>query len=92
MEDAQQEVDRSGGFYRIVVREQIGPHWQHHLDGLTIQTNATGGTLLEGVLPDQAACYGLLTRLRDLGLTLLEVQRVTAPGAPPAASDPGRIS
>ena len=30
-------------------------------------------TLLSGLLPDQAAIYGLLERMRDLNLTLLSV-------------------
>lgn len=92
MEDTGPVMDVSGGFYRIVVREQIAPHWQSHLAGLEIRTSAAGGSILEGLLHDQAACYGLLGRLRDLGLTLLEVQRVKAPDAPgpgpPAAMEP----
>lgn len=96
MEDTGPVIDVSGGFYRIVVREQIAPHWQSHLAGLQIRTSAAGGTILEGLVPDQAACYGLLGRLRDLGLTLLEVQRVTAPHAlgpgPPAAVESPTIA
>ncbi|MFM8320232.1 MAG: hypothetical protein ACKOC5_04880 [Chloroflexota bacterium] len=34
------------------------------------------GTLLRGVLPDQAALFGLLARVRNLNLTLLEVRRI----------------
>jgi hypothetical protein len=38
-----------------------------HLDG--------GVTSLVGPVPDQAALYGLLTRIRDLGVPLISVQR-----------------
>jgi hypothetical protein len=34
------------------------------------------GTLLRGNLPDQAALFGLLGRVRDLNLTLVEVRRI----------------
>jgi hypothetical protein len=34
------------------------------------------GTMLHGVLPDQAALYGLLTRLEALGAQVLEVRRL----------------
>lgn len=31
------------------------------------------GTLLSGIIPDQAALHGLLERIRDLNLTLISV-------------------
>jgi len=34
------------------------------------------GTMVHGVLPDQAALYGLLTRLEALGAQVLEVRRL----------------
>lgn len=33
-----------------------------------------GCTLLEGALPDQAALYGLIGKVRDLGLTLISLE------------------
>ena len=35
-----------------------------------------GGTLLTGYVVDQAALYGVLMKIRDLGLTLISVQRL----------------
>ena len=34
--------------------------------------------MLSGILPDQAAIYGLLERIRDLNVTLLSVTSGTA--------------
>ena len=37
------------------------------------RSDAAGRTTISGPVADQAALHGLLTRIRDLGLTLLEV-------------------
>lgn len=59
--------------YQIRVRGAIAPHWSDWFDGLAIAYDAGGDTLLSGPLADQAALYGVLHRIRDLGLVLLEV-------------------
>ena len=33
-------------------------------------------TIIQGAIRDQAALYGIISRIRDLGLTLLSVNRV----------------
>jgi hypothetical protein len=45
-------------------------------DGLTITQESDGDTRLTGVVADQSALYGLLRKVRDLGLTLLAVNVV----------------
>ena len=45
------------------------------LDALAITHTTTGETLLSGPLADQAALYGVILTIRDLGLPLLEVKR-----------------
>ncbi len=70
--------------YRIEVKEQLDTCWAAWFDGMTIRHTADGSTLLEGPVVDQAALYGLIRKLRDLGLTLIAVQPVAAEqgGAP----------
>jgi hypothetical protein len=40
------------------------------------ETTSLPQTIIQGVIRDQAALYGLISRIRDLGLTLLSVQRL----------------
>lgn len=44
-------------------------------EGLTLTRLEDGTTRLSGSLPDQAALFALLSRIRDLGLPLLSVRR-----------------
>ena len=64
----------------------LDPRWSERLGGLRV--HATGRsypvTELSGPLLDQAALFGVLTTLYDLGLPLLSVDCRAAPG-PPAA-------
>jgi hypothetical protein len=70
--------------YEIRVAEILEPWWSRWLFDMEItplndqdgQSCVGRGTALRGRLPDQAALFGLLSRLRDLNLTLLEVRRV----------------
>jgi hypothetical protein len=62
--------------YRISVHGAIDPHWSEWFDGLAITYDARGDTLLTGPLADQAALYGVLHRIRNLGLVLLAVARL----------------
>ena len=59
----------------IRVKGQIDEHWSDWFNDLTI-THADDETVLNGTVADEAALYGLLARLRDLGLLLLSVNQV----------------
>jgi hypothetical protein len=65
--------------YRIRVRGHLDPEWSGWLPGLTTRHDPDGTTTLTGPIVDQAALYGLLGRLRDLGAALLTVEHI-APG------------
>jgi hypothetical protein len=62
--------------YEIRVEGHLGADWGEWFGGLTVTTDAQGQTVLTGPIRDQAALYGLLVQLRDLGLTLLSLQRI----------------
>jgi hypothetical protein len=57
----------------IRVKGQIDRDWSDWIGGLVITHPAKGETLLTGSVRDQAALYGLLSRLADLGLQLNSV-------------------
>jgi len=48
-------------------------HWSEWFDGLAMMPDEHGNIVIVGPIPDQAALYGLLARVRDLGLPLLSV-------------------
>ena len=57
----------------IRVRGQIDEHWSSWFEDLSIAYTGRGETVLTGQVIDHAALYGILARLRDLGLPLLWV-------------------
>lgn len=60
--------------YQIRVEGHLDLSWQEWFGGLELRHEASGTTLLIGVLPDQAALYGVLLKLSHLGLTLLSLE------------------
>jgi hypothetical protein len=64
--------------YHIRVQGVLDASWSDWFGGLTVRPQANGKTLLSGVVRDQAALHGLLDRIRDLGLPLLSVERLSA--------------
>lgn len=64
--------------YQIRLAGHLGAQWTAWFDGLTITLEESGATLLTGPVVDQAALYGLLKKVRDLGLPLLAVNCVNA--------------
>ncbi|MDQ4077565.1 MAG: hypothetical protein M3220_15130 [Chloroflexota bacterium] len=62
-------------YYQIRIQGALDPRWSAWFDNLTISYDANGDTALSGFVADQAALYGLISRARDLGLTLIAVMR-----------------
>jgi hypothetical protein len=61
---------------QIRVKGHLSDRWVEWFGGLTIENQPNGETVLSGPLPDQSALYGILNRIRDLGLTLVSVNCV----------------
>ena len=66
--------------YQIKVQGRLDERWTHWFDEMSITFgHAEDGstvTVLTGSVVDQAALYGLINRMRDLGLPLISVGRV----------------
>lgn len=62
--------------YRVRIRGHLDPAWSAWFDGLTVTQADDGTTEIAGRLADQAALFGLLAALRNLGATLLLVERL----------------
>ena len=62
--------------YRIRVRGILDTtRWATWFDDFAMTPEANGDTTLSGEVTDQAALHGLINRVRDLGLTLVAVER-----------------
>lgn len=62
--------------YEIRVGGHLSDEWVNWFEGLTITLEDNGNTLLTGRIVDQAELYGVLRRIRDLGLPLISVNRI----------------
>jgi len=60
-------------YYEIKIKGHLDPRWSDWFAGLELTYTEGDGTLLSGLLPDQAALHGLLERIRDLNMTLISV-------------------
>jgi hypothetical protein len=57
----------------IHIKGKIGQQWSGWFTGLTISYTGHDETVLTGIVIDQAALYGIISHLRDLGLQLISV-------------------
>ena len=58
-------------YYHITVQGHLDSIWEDWFDGLTITNESNGQAVLAGPIVDQAALYGVLLKIRDLGLPLI---------------------
>jgi len=66
-----------GGSYEIRVQGHLDGRWAGWFDGLCLNHQSDGSTIIQGAVVDQAALHGLLGKVRDLGLPLIAVIRRT---------------
>lgn len=62
--------------YEIRFRGHLGPQWEDWFDGMKVALEENGETVLTGPVVDQSALHGMLKKVRDLGLTLISVNRL----------------
>ncbi len=60
--------------YSIRVKGHLDQERSGWFDGLAITHTTDGETILSGSIVDQAALHGVIAKIRDLGLPLLEVR------------------
>ncbi len=63
------------GLYEIRLKGHLDERWAERFEGLHF-SHDDGTTMLSGPVVDQAALYGVLRKVRDLGLPLISVIQV----------------
>lgn len=67
-------------FYEIQVQGHFSTQLATWFDDLTVTNQPDGKALLSGPIVDQAALYGVLLKINNLGLTLIAVNPSDTPG------------
>ncbi len=62
--------------YEIRIQGHLSAHRAEWFEGMEMHSLENGETVLRGMLADQPALFGVLSRIRDAGIPLLEVKRV----------------
>jgi hypothetical protein len=77
-------------YYRITIEGRLSDRFSAAFDGLRLEPGPNR-TVLSGVCVDSSALYGVLDRVRDLGLDLiaLESTPVSPPGPAPSGQRQG---
>ena len=65
--------------YQIRIEGYVTLDWSAFFEKVEILHTQDRQTVLMGEVPDQTALHGILMRIRDLGLSLLEVKRMDKP-------------
>jgi hypothetical protein len=60
----------------IRVRGHLDEHWSEWFQDFEILASEENETILVGEVKDQAGLYGLIAKLRDLGLALISVNNI----------------
>lgn len=78
MSEPHQSTDdyREPGYYEIRLKGHLDARWASQFEPMRFTHAGDGTTILAGPVVDQAALYGLLRKVRDLGLPLIAVNRV----------------
>jgi hypothetical protein len=78
-----------GGHYEVRLIGHLDDRWGAWFDGSTLSHRPDGTTVIRGHVADQAALYGLLQKVRDVGLALVSVDRIEPDHNPHAGGEAG---
>ena len=62
--------------YQIKIKGYLGSQWSEWFDGFKLTTDDEGNTLFTGPVIDDSALYGLIKKIRNLGLTLISFNQI----------------
>lgn len=62
--------------YQIRIKGHLDSSWADWFEGFTLTLQPDGTTIMIGSVIDQAALFGLLTRINSLGLPILLVKQL----------------
>jgi hypothetical protein len=75
-------------YYRITIQGRLSDRFSAAFDGLRLEPGPNR-TVLSGVCVDSSALYGVLDRVRDLGLDLIALESAPVSPSGPVSSGPG---
>jgi hypothetical protein len=58
---------------QIRITGHLNKRYSNWFDGFSIRLEENGNTLISGAIKDQSALFGLLKKVRNLGLSLISV-------------------
>jgi hypothetical protein len=61
--------------YTIFVEGVLDTTWSEWFDGMAIRHGSDDTTVISGHVADQAALHRVIRKIRDLGVTLISIQR-----------------
>ena len=64
-------------FYEICIEGHLTNSWSDWFNGLTLYNETNEVTVVSGAFVDQAALFGVLTKIHYLNLVLISVNRVS---------------
>ena len=97
---AEEQKEKTSNVYEIKIKGHLDTKWAEWFYDMTINHESDGTTTLRGPLPDQAVLHSILDRIRDMNLTLINVQKINdvtqneaaSKGEAPSKSEGGAIA
>lgn len=70
-------ITGDAALYRIVLQGHINLDWSAWMVAADVTHSDDGSTVVIGQVSDQAALHGILTKIRDVGMVILSVTRLS---------------